>query len=42
MAHYRAIIISVALMVLLAACNTVQGLGEDIQKGGQVIEDVAK
>lgn len=26
----------------LAGCNTVQGLGEDIQKGGKAIEKVAK
>ena len=29
-------------IVLLTGCNTVQGLGEDIKKGGQVIEDAAK
>ena len=26
----------------LSACNTVQGLGKDIEKGGQAIERVAK
>ncbi|MCX7814775.1 MULTISPECIES: entericidin A/B family lipoprotein [Tepidimonas] len=26
----------------LAGCNTVQGLGKDIQKGGQVLQDAAK
>ena len=27
--------------LLVAACNTVAGAGEDIQAGGQVIEDTA-
>ena len=26
----------------LSACNTVQGMGKDIEKGGQAIEKVAK
>jgi predicted small secreted protein len=29
-------------MVLLAACNTVQGIGKDVKKGGEVIEKAAK
>ncbi len=32
----------VALMMLIAGCNTVQGLGKDIRKGGEVIEKSAK
>jgi entericidin B len=35
-------LIFVVLAVSLAACNTVQGLGKDIEKGGQVIEKAAK
>lgn len=30
------------LALLLGGCNTVQGLGKDIQKGGQVLQDAAK
>ncbi|WP_334133660.1 entericidin A/B family lipoprotein [Tepidimonas sp.] len=30
------------LSVALAGCNTVAGLGKDIQKGGQVLQDAAK
>lgn len=26
----------------LTGCNTIQGLGQDIQKGGQVLEGAAK
>ncbi|MEN9781501.1 MAG: hypothetical protein RL014_2649 [Pseudomonadota bacterium] len=28
--------------LLLAGCNTMEGLGKDIKKGGQVLEDAAK
>ena len=30
------------LALASSACNTVQGLGRDIEKGGQAIERVAK
>jgi predicted small secreted protein len=30
------------VVLLLSACNTVRGVGQDIQKGGQVLEDAAK
>jgi entericidin B len=26
----------------ISACNTVQGVGKDLQKGGKVIQDSAK
>lgn len=26
----------------LAGCNTVKGIGQDIQRGGQVLEDAAR
>ena len=38
---FRILAASVLLLVL-SACNTVQGIGQDIQKGGQVLEDAAK
>ena len=31
----------IAIFVLLAACNTIQGVGKDIKKGGEVIEKAA-
>jgi len=31
----------IASASILAACNTVQGLGKDIEKGGQAIERAA-
>jgi predicted small secreted protein len=29
-------------VLLLAACNTMQGFGKDVQKGGEAIEKAAK
>ena len=37
-----AVVFALGLTVLLAGCNTVQGIGQDIQKGGQVLEDAAR
>jgi predicted small secreted protein len=38
--------LSVLILLVLAisstACNTVQGMGRDIEKGGQAIEKAAK
>jgi len=31
-----------AALVLLAGCETMQGLGRDMQKGGSNLEDIAK
>ena len=30
------------LMLVLSACNTVQGIGKDIKKGGEAIEKSVK
>ena len=30
-----------AMCALLAACNTIEGVGKDIKKGGEVIEKAA-
>ena len=32
----------VALTFLSVGCNTVQGIGKDLERGGQAIEKVAK
>lgn len=32
----------VALSALIAGCNTVRGLGQDIQAGGEAIQKAAK
>jgi entericidin A len=31
-----------AVAVLLAGCNTIEGMGKDIQKAGEKIEDASK
>lgn len=31
-----------AVVMLTSACNTVQGVGKDVQKGGEKIEKSAK
>jgi predicted small secreted protein len=31
-----------AVTYLLAGCNTIEGMGKDIQKGGEKIEEAAK
>ncbi len=31
-----------ALFVFLTGCNTVEGIGKDIEKGGEVIKKAAK
>lgn len=36
-----ALFATLALMLAAAACNTVQGVGKDIQAGGEALEDVA-
>jgi len=36
------LILIVAATLALTACNTIKGVGQDIQKGGQAIEGAAK
>lgn len=37
----RIFVVSI-LMLVLSACNTVQGIGKDLKKGGDAIEKSAK
>lgn len=30
-----------AILMLVSACNTMEGLGQDVQKGGQKLEESA-
>jgi predicted small secreted protein len=39
---YALIAAAVFLGLQLSACNTIQGVGKDITKTGEVIEDAAK
>ncbi|MBU0601779.1 MAG: entericidin A/B family lipoprotein [Gammaproteobacteria bacterium] len=39
----KAIVVFLSVMTfVLAGCNTVQGIGKDIKKGGEAIEKSAK
>ncbi|MBL0283565.1 MAG: entericidin A/B family lipoprotein [Zoogloea sp.] len=35
-------LVGVFAVALLAGCNTVQGFGKDLEKGGEAIQKVAK
>ncbi len=37
-----ALLLIAAYLLALAGCNTIAGAGQDIQKGGEKIEDAAK
>lgn len=38
----RKIFALMAIIAFLSGCNTVQGVGKDIQKGGEAVEKAAK
>ncbi|HNK19624.1 MAG TPA: entericidin A/B family lipoprotein [Piscinibacter sp.] len=38
----RILFVCLASLYLLAGCNTIEGMGKDIQKGGEKIEEAAK
>ncbi|MCE9682695.1 entericidin A/B family lipoprotein [Halomonas alkalisoli] len=41
----KAIALSFALLMsagVLAGCNTMQGAGEDVERGGQAVQDAAE
>jgi predicted small secreted protein len=35
-------LLAIALTLVLCGCNTVRGIGQDVNKGGEIIEDAAK
>ena len=42
MTRFLLLLATVSAVLGLCACNTVRGMGQDIQKTGQVIEGAAK
>ena len=38
----KKIIVLLAALAMVAGCNTMEGLGKDIKKGGETIEKAAK
>jgi entericidin B len=37
-----AALFAVAALPVLAACNTIEGVGKDVKAGGQAVEETAK
>jgi predicted small secreted protein len=37
-----AALLALSFALMLAGCNTVRGMGQDVQKAGSAIEDAAK
>lgn len=42
MVNLGKVFLALAIVFSITACNTMAGAGQDIQKGGEVIEDAAK
>ncbi|AMO22071.1 hypothetical protein GCM10027034_23640 [Ramlibacter solisilvae] len=42
MKKIASLLAAIAAFAALAGCNTVRGLGEDVQKAGNAIENAAK
>lgn len=38
----RNILVLLAAAMLISACNTVQGIGKDLEKGGEAIQKATK
>jgi predicted small secreted protein len=38
----RTMFVLAALAVFLVGCNTVAGVGKDVQRAGEAVEDIAK
>jgi predicted small secreted protein len=42
MIHRLTGLVLAAMIMLLAGCNTMQGLGQDIERGGEKLQEKAK
>jgi len=42
MIHRLTALALAAMIMLLAGCNTMQGLGQDIERGGEKLQEKAK
>ena len=42
MNKFAFILVAIAVVTSLSACNTIHGVGKDIEKGGQAIEKAAR
>jgi predicted small secreted protein len=41
MKKLSAVLFLVSMVLVLSACNTVSGVGKDVQKAGEAVEDAA-
>jgi predicted small secreted protein len=41
MKKFSAVFILTSMVLVLAACNTMSGVGKDVQKAGQKVEEAA-
>lgn len=37
-----ALVLTLAACALVSACNTVQGIGKDVERGGEKVQETAK
>lgn len=42
MKKFATVIFAVSLMLALSACNTIEGVGKDVKKAGEKVEEAAK
>jgi len=40
--HRMSYLVVIVFAVMLSACNTVKGIGQDIEKGGEAIQKATK
>ena len=42
MKHMRIVLLALVAVLAVSACNTVRGIGKDIEQGGEAIQRVTK
>ena len=42
MKHKAALILVLAACALVSACNTIEGIGKDVERGGEKVQQTAK
>jgi predicted small secreted protein len=42
MKKFVSILLLASFVLALSACNTIEGVGKDVQKAGEAVEDAAK
>jgi entericidin B len=42
MKKFVSVLLLASIVLALTACNTIEGVGKDVQKAGEAVEDAAK